>query len=77
MTALCDALAGTVAVVETFPDVHGTVEGRPLNVGLDENTQLLAPVTSADRVIFPPVEVSEVGVATNDVTVGGVAAGSA
>jgi hypothetical protein len=74
---LVDVLAGTVAVVETLPDVQGTVEGRPLVVCLDEKAQRVALLTWADSVTFPPVEVREEGVATNDVTVGGAEAGSA
>ena len=58
----------------TVPDVHNTVEGRPLTARLEVNSQLLALVTWADRVTGPPAEPSDEGAASKAATVGGRAA---
>jgi hypothetical protein len=64
-------LAGTDAVVETSPEMQGTVEGIPLIVCVEEKTQFVALVTFAESVTTPPMEVSEEGVTSNALTVGG------
>ena len=72
LIALDDVLAGRATLVLTAPEVQGTVAGRPLRVEVEENTQLVASVTWADRLTAPPPDPRDDGVAANEVTVGGV-----
>lgn len=64
-------LAGTVTESEALPPVHETVFGNPETAGDEENTQFVVPVTDAESVTDPPACGSVVGVALNDVTLGG------
>ncbi len=63
--------AGTVTETDPVPPVHGTVWGSPVSTGLDENTQLVAPMTSAESSTGPPARGSAVGVAVNSPMTGG------
>ena len=45
VTALEVALAGRATFLVTVPEVQGTVAGRPVSAGVDENMQLVALVT--------------------------------
>jgi hypothetical protein len=61
-------LDGTVTFVVIFPLVQETVEGKPVTVGEEENSHVLAFATCADSVTDPPEEVSEVGAALKEDT---------
>lgn len=65
------AFAGTVTGAKTLPDVHDRVSGNPEIETEDETTQLLAPVTVAERVSAPPASEREEGEAWNDEMIGG------
>jgi hypothetical protein len=72
LAALVVALAGTVMLWLTVPEVHGTVAGSPATVGTEEKTQEEALLTWAESNTGPPAEPSEVGVAAKPATVGAV-----
>jgi hypothetical protein len=63
-------LAGSVTESEALPDVHGTVLGRPLTVGVTENTHVEALATDPASLTVPPVEPRTAGVAVKEATVG-------
>jgi hypothetical protein len=65
-----DELAGTATTSVTLPLEQGIVAGNPLTTLFDENAQLVALVTAADKVTDPPKGPREDGVTANDDAVG-------
>jgi hypothetical protein len=59
-------LAVTATIVEALPELQATVFGNPESAEVDEKTQLVTPVTDADRVTEPPAWGSVGGVALNE-----------
>ena len=71
VSVVLPVFAGTETVSFTVPFVQGNVEGSPATKGLEENMQVLALATWADKETEPPAESRVDGVTANDVSVGG------
>jgi hypothetical protein len=72
--AFFPVLAGIVTGSVTVPFEQGTVAGSPGMAGEDENVQLVALATVADRVTDPPAEVTDEGMTVGVDTIGAGAA---
>jgi hypothetical protein len=66
-------LGGTVTDTVALPAVHETVFGSPESAGDEANTQVFVAVTEAESWTDPPAWGSTVGVAVNEVILGGTA----
>jgi hypothetical protein len=68
--ALVPVFLGTVTLWRTVPLAQGFLAGKPLIAGATENVHDVARDTLADRVTVPPTQVSRVGAAVKEDTVG-------
>jgi hypothetical protein len=57
-------------VVEALPELQLTVFGNPGSAGVEENSQVVNPITEAESVTEPPAWGSVGGVAVNEVMAG-------
>lgn len=67
-------MAGMVTGTETVPELHETVFGRPVSVGVEDSVQVVASVTWAETVTVPPGGPIETGVSVKLEMTGAVGA---